>query len=346
MPTTIHKLCRAARRRLQKIIQKDKGPASRRAQGVLRVSEGETVAAVARSMSAGRSSIYRWVGWYQLEGEAGLHKHQEGNTTPRSVNDEVVQTLLELIESEPGEADYLRSRWTSEMLAQAMHERMGMDLHASTIRRLLPLHGYGWRRSRPTLCIKDHKKAEKMAAINAVLDKPKARTEVFYVDEADIALNPRIGFGWQRRGQQQTIPTPGQNQKRYLAGALHARTGAVVFVEGERKNSDLFVALLEQIKSTYRGARRIVLILDNYRIHKSRRTQQWLAQQGQKFTFLFQPIYHPWVNRIERLWKALHDTVTRNHRYASMNALLAAVRRFMLVVQPFPGAGQALAKVA
>ena len=72
------------------------------------------------------------------------------------------------------------------------------------------------------------------------------------------------------RGQQRTISTPGQNQKRYLAGALHARTGKVFWSEGPSKNADLFLALLEHLRARYRCARRIVLIVDNYRIHKSR----------------------------------------------------------------------------
>ena len=40
-----------------------------------------------------------------------------------------------------------------------------------------------------------------------------------FVDEVDIHLNPKIGPDWMLRGQQKTVPTPGQNQKRYLAGA-------------------------------------------------------------------------------------------------------------------------------
>ncbi len=50
-------------------------------------------------------------------------------------------------------------------------------------------------------------------------------TEVFYVAEAAVDLNPRIGSSWMGCGEQTTVPTPGQNQKHYLAGALHAHTG-------------------------------------------------------------------------------------------------------------------------
>ena len=48
--------------------------------------------------------------------------------------------------------------------------------------------------------------------------------------ESDVGLNPRIGSGWMRRGKQMAAPTPGQNQKNYLEGALHAHTGKLVWV--------------------------------------------------------------------------------------------------------------------
>ena len=37
-----------------------------------------------------------------------------------------------------------------------------------------------------------------------------------------------------------------------------------------------------------------------------------------KNSLLFRPACHPWVNRIERLWEQLHDTVTRNHRQPTL----------------------------
>jgi len=147
-----------------------------------------------------------------------------------------------------------------------------------------------------------------------------------------------------KKGQQTTIPTPGKNQKRYLAGALRAETGNVVWVEWEKKNSDIFIRLMAALRKRYRKAKQIILIADNYVIHKSRITQCFL-RHNRKFKILFQPIYHPWVNRIELLWKQLHDTITRNHRYSTMKRLMEAVRTFMELAAPFPGSEPHLAKV-
>ena len=48
-----------------------------------------------------------------------------------------------------------------------------------------------------------------------------------YEDEVDIDLNPKIDTDWMRKGQQKRTATPGQNQKHYLAGALHSGTGRI-----------------------------------------------------------------------------------------------------------------------
>lgn len=89
--------------------------------------------------------------------------------------------------------------------------------------------------------------------------------------------------------------TPGQNEKYYLAGALHCGTGKVSYVGGNSQSSVLFIGLLKLLKATYLRAKTITLIVDNYIIHKSRETQRWL-NANPKFRVIYQPIYSPWVN--------------------------------------------------
>ena len=100
----------------------------------------------------------------------------------------------------------------------------GLRIHASTVRRVLKGQEFGWRRARPTLYKRDPKKKQKLKAIHSAIDAADHRTEVLFVDEADIDFNPRMGFVWSRRGHQHAVPTPGQNQKHYVVGALNART--------------------------------------------------------------------------------------------------------------------------
>ena len=341
MEHSVLKIPRPVRRRLKKLTQKP-SEHSRRAHAILLLWDTDNcVASVARLLRAARSSVQRWRALYEDFGEHGLVPRQRGRSAWKA-NDDVLTALTDLLQSTPPERGYLRSRWSSELLALELLRLTGVEVHATTVRRWLKELNYGYRRARPTLCIRDPRKAERMQAIERALGDKAPYTEVFYSDEADVDLNPRIGPAWMLRGTQSAIPAPGTNQKRYLAGALNARSGKVIWAEGERKNSLLFIHLLHKIKRAYRRARRIVLIVDNFVIHKSHITQRWLANNP-KFELLFQPVYHPWVNKIERLWKTLHDTVTRNHHHPTMKRLMVDVRRFMHVCQPWPGNAHALA---
>ncbi len=89
------------------------------------------------------------------------------------------------------------------------------------------------------------------------------------------------------------------------------------------------VALLHRLAEAYPDKRRIHLILDNYVIHKSKKTQRALASFGDKFALHFLRPYCPNDNKIERLWKDLHDNVTRNHRCGSIEELMEKVETWL-----------------
>ena len=315
------------RRQLQRLSQRSKDAGLMRRSLVLSwLLRGCSVSDVSENLMVARSTIYRWIGWFCEAGVAGLQRGPGGRTAS-VVTDALMEALEGLLDETPRTFGFLRTTWSSELLAKALYEYHGLELHASTVRRALRRTAFRWRRARPTLCIRDPRKAEKLAAIQEAIGSNDPYTEVFFVDEADIDLNPRIGFTWSRRGEQAAIPTPGKNRKHYVAGALHAHSGRLVWVEHEKKNTAVFLKLLNALRSAYRRAQRVVLILDNYIIHKTHAVAQWLATNP-KFELLFQPVYYPWVNRIERLWKAMHDTVTRNHRCNTLYELCQDVKRF------------------
>jgi len=75
----------------------------------------------------------------------------------------------------------------------------------------------------------------------------------------------------------------------------------------------------------------IHVILDNFAIHSSRQTQDWLSEHGQKIRLHFLPPYCPDDNRIERkLWREVHANVTINHDRDGIDLLCNDVVRFMM----------------
>jgi len=119
----------------------------RRALGILRLMEGTPVAAVARSLEAARSTVYAWAARFNSGGVAGLRMAVQG-APPRTVTHEFIEAVTELLGCTPQSLGYLRSTWSTELLAFVLEEKYGFSAHSSTVRRLLPKLGYGWRRAR------------------------------------------------------------------------------------------------------------------------------------------------------------------------------------------------------
>lgn len=242
---------------------------------MLMLHRGDTVCHVARMLCCARSSIGRFY-WFTQSGAEGLKSLPSGGGR-RWPFEHICALLRGLVKHSSGDFGYQSSRWSTELLAIKIRDVTGCPLYASTIRRWLPAAGLVWRRAAPTLRIRAPHKEEKMVAIHEALAKCCAETPVFYEDEVDIHLNPKIGADWQLRGQQKRVA------QRY----------------GNSKGSSLFISLLKHLKATYRRAKTITLIVDNYIIHKSRETLRWL-KANPKFRIIYQPVYSPWVNHVER----------------------------------------------
>lgn len=264
---------------------------------------------------------------YSIE---GLMDRREDNGDLK-LDEAFLGQLRDVVDQSPRDFGYQRPTWTRELLVAVMRKSTGVSVHVGTMSRALRKIGARRGRPRPTVGC-PWSKAAKTRRINAI-NKLRAncrRNEILvYEDEVDIHLNPKIGMDWMNRGHQKEVLTPGQNQKRYLAGALNPDTGELTIVEGRQKNSDLFLRMLESLLERYSDAKRIYIILDNYRIHSSRIVQAALSHRLKKISLVFLPPYCPNENKIERVWKDLHDEVTRNHPHATMGELMQAVHKYL-----------------
>lgn len=332
-------------RRLRRASRQTEDPGLvRRALGVLQLARCDNVTETSRRVQAARSTIYQWEARFLAFGIDGLRTQKRG-PKPTTVTPELKAYLRGLLERSPERFGYLTPRWTSRLLSKVLARRRDYDVHPSTIRRLLPEMGYRWGRARPTLHKKDPQKEEKLDRITAAMDRCDQTEATFFIDEVAIELNPKIGFAWMPTGEQTAIETPGNNRKRYLAGALHADTGTITAVEGDGHHTELLVDLLDKLRLRYRGFSKINVIMDSAPSHRSRRTDRWFEEHS-RVERIFQPTYHPWVNRIERLWEQLHATVTRHHQFDELDELMDAVWQFTEAAEPFPGSNPRTAKAA
>ena len=298
---------------------------------VLNVLAGRSARQAADVLKVHNTTVYRVLGRFREYGEAGLCDGRADNGSEK-LGEHYLRRLSEVVRATPQDYGWRRPTWTRELLVETLVRLTGVRIHPATMSRALAQIKARRGRPRPTVGCPWPKaaKTRRLNRLRELLTSLPRRERAFYEDEVDVHLNPKVGLDWMAAGQQKEVHTPGKNEKRYLAGALDVRTGAVVWVEGVRKTSYLFLDLLDKLIAAYPEARRIHLILDNYRIHSSAIVQAALhGYLAGKVELHFLPPYCPDDNRIERVWQDLHANVTRNHRCADMAALMREVRYYL-----------------
>lgn len=254
---------------------------------------------------------------------------------PPKADESYREALQTTVEQAPRTVEPFFSTWTCRDLAHYLADRGRALLSAETVRR--HLRALGYRIVRPVLSIAspDPEYETKAARLAQLKDQAQSgQITLLFEDEVDLNLLPGVIGCWTKRGQQRQVPTPGQNVKRYGFGAVNFVTGQLTHHIAERKNSDNFIQLVEQVVTTYCPGEtwqgpKVVLVIDNYIIHRSQKTAAMLAKYADRLEVMALPTYSPKLNLIERLWKHLRRKVTHNHLFGCIADLVAAVTKFL-----------------
>jgi putative transposase len=298
-----------------------------RAHILLLLHAGHPWATISAVLFCSLSTISLWKARYEAEGVDAVFGRRRGR--PQSgVHIWASLVIRWVLTLTPTGFGFARSRWSCEAIAVVLRDDYRAAVGRETVRRWLRGAGLVWRRPRPTIRPKDPAREAKLRAIRALLAGLPAEETAVFMDEVDVNLNPKVGCMWMKRGQQATVETPGTNEKRYLAGSIHWRTGRVILTEGkpkEGRGAVLFLRHLDDLRRAFRHYKVIHVICDNAGFHKpekSKAVREYLTEWSGRVVLHYLPTYSPDCNPVERVWWRLHEAVTRNHRCKNMDELL------------------------
>ena len=140
---------------------------------------------------------------------------------------------------------------------------------------------------------------------------------------------------WFIKGKQRIVPTYGKHEGVKLVGVLNYETGAVYCEEHAKYDAEVFLGFLKNVVDSYSKGR-IILILDNARIHHAKLLQPYLDSMKDRLELVFLPPYSPNLNIIEGLWKWLKSEVINNVFFPNVCKIQQAVRRFMKYIKDIP----------
>jgi transposase len=294
-----------------------------RAHILLLLADGHAWGDIARALYCSTRTVARWKRRFDQGGLEALRGRRPG---PAGLGSGwaavVVGWVLGLA---PRAFGLARSRWCCAALALALWRQHHVEVSRETVRRWLRSADIVWRRPRPVLARTDPDREAVLGRLRALLrDLPDDETAVFQ-DEADLSLNPGVGCAWMARGRQAELPTPGDNEKCYLAGSLHWRTGVLFETVGPRRDGALFARHLDELRRRLRRYRVVHVLCDNAKFHKEGAVVRFLREHGGRVVLHYLPRYAPECNPVERVWWRLREAITRNHGCGSLPELVEQV---------------------
>lgn len=116
---------------------------------------------------------------------------------------------------------------------------------------------------------------------------------------------------------------------------MNVRDGEFLCMETERCTAQTFLTFLHHILSIYKH-QKVVMILDNARIHHAKLIQPFLKEHEERLTLFFLPPYSPHLNAVERIWGLLKKSVIANRFHATREDIRESIISFLIHLAEYP----------
>jgi transposase len=202
--------------------------------------------------------------------------------------------------------------WNRQAVVQLMHARLGISVPIRTVGEYLKR--WGFTPQKPIKKAYEQRPAEVRQWLDEQYPRIAARAkaedaEIHWGDETGLRSDDVRGRGYAPKGQ---TPVVRVNNKRESLGIISTVTnqGKVRWkiFEGAM-HADLLIDFFERLVKD--SERKVFLILDNLKVHHSRKVKQWLTERRDQIEVFYLPSYSPELNPDECLNADLKEGVTK-----------------------------------
>ena len=278
---------------------------------VQRVFDGESAAAVTRSLGLGSKTIYGWLKIARQEGvEALAPKTRTGrNKKLSSIEEQEVKRWV--VGGDPRQHGFDFGIWTRKIVADLIHERFGIEMGLTSAGDLLHRLGLTPQKPLRRAYERDEKAVTKWVKETYPKVKKYAKktgAEIFWLDEAGIRSDDPLQRTWGEKGKTPVVKTSGQRQSINAISALSNKGGFWYHVYTGKFTADKCV---ECFKSFMRSQRKpVILIVDGHPVHKSKKVMNYIESLDGELEIVFLPPYAPDLNPDELVWNHMRNIGT------------------------------------
>lgn len=296
------------------------------------VRDGVTQVAVAAFLEVSKTSVNQWVKRARRDGDGALAKRKRGNPTGPRLQGTQAAIICNLIRDNcPDQLKLPFALWTREAVQRLIEERFGIQLALRTITDYLAR--WGFTAQKPVARAYERNDAavrrwldEEYPALVARAKREKAL--IWWGDETGLRSRHQTGTSFSPRGQ---TPVTRATAKRFgcnLATAITNRGELAFMIYDGSFNVAVFQEFLGRLLRQNDG-RKVILVLDNLRVHHAKALQPFLAENAALLELVFLPSYCPELNPAEILNHDIKANAVGRKRARSKPELIQNVTKHL-----------------
>jgi len=276
-----------------------------RNQAIRLKKSGRTYKEISQITGVHTSAIGRWYRAYKREGTKAIHIKKRGRPTGscRTLDPEQEKTLQKAIYDKcPDQMKLPFALWTRIAVQQLIKQLWSIDMPIRTVGEYL--HRWGFTPQKPLRrAYKQNPKAVKrwldVEYPKIVKSAKKENAEIHWGDETGLCNDSYHGRSYAPRGQTPAIRLHPRCKRVNLISTVTNQGKVRFMVYKERMNSKILIKFMRRLIKN--SEKKIVLILDNLKVHHSYVVRDWLEEHENEIEVFFLPSYSPELNPDEYL---------------------------------------------
>lgn len=272
-----------------------------------------------------KSSIDHIIADYKKRGEAVVKMAKRGrkNGEKRKLTPEQEISIQKaIVDKDPNQYKLKCCVWDRNTVSALIKQMFGIDMPVSTMGYYFERWGFTAQRPNLTSYKQNPKHVAEWLENEYPAIKKQAEeedAEILWGDETAVQNECNYVKSFAPIGQTPTLKTKGERLKINMISAV-SNQGKVRFMfYKETMTSQRFIAFIERLIRF--AKRKIIFIVDNLKVHHSKKVQTWLEKHKDKIEVRYLPSYSPELNPDEYLNGNLKREMSKNMKVDNTDAL-------------------------
>ena len=330
-----------------------------RAKILLLTHQGISDSQIAKRLGTNRQKVIRCITKALAYGIDEAINDLPRSGKPQEITEEARAWIISIACMKPKDVGYPHELWTHKLLAEHLKKNsiaMGFPeaskISSGTISKILGASN-----------IKPHKISSYIHQVDPDFDSKsviilhtykkvellkKFKSEGGDVDMVIVSYDEKPGIQAIGNKYPDLMPVEGEHPTvsrdyeyiRYgtlsLLAGIDLFTGVIHYKVRDQHRSTEFIEFLKGLESYYPKEIKIVVILDNLKMHTSKETQKYLETVPHRFQFVFTPKHASWMNIIESFFSKMTRSMLRGIRVSGKEELIERICKYLDEINEMP----------